>query len=330
MSCYPSFNTVWPEGAVDITDPTDSDSNISKGSTEFESITYDKGRSVCQSGTPVIRVLQNQTNVKLILPLRDLNGFPVDITSITEEDTVYTGEDDSSSSTSTDLKFISGYNAGFIVRDTYMSNTAEFVKVCEVEQQNPGLVSCILPAGYLKDAGVYRSEVMITDTNGDKLYFAVPYWFCIEKSLFTDSNGALTIPEVRLNMRDVCITQNILINALEFSDEEIITAIKKPVDEFNALYQPKTSYTVSSFPGRWRFFWMNAVIGYLLRIAALSYSRNHLPYSTGGISVDDKNKANEYLTQSSMYLGEWRDFIKNTKLEINIGNGFGYIGSGYC
>jgi hypothetical protein len=131
-------------------------------------------------------------------------------------------------------------------------------------------------------------------------------------------------------MRDVCITQNILINALEFSDEEIITAIKKPVDEFNALYQPKTSYTVSSFPGRWRFFWMNAVIGYLLRIAALSYSRNHLPYSTGGISVDDKNKANEYLTQSSMYLGEWRDFIKNTKLEINIGNGFGYIGSGYC
>ena len=103
--------------------------------------------------------------------------------------------------------------------------------------------------------------------------------------------------------------------------------MRLPIDEFNEKYQPKTRYSPRSFP--FRYHWLRATSGYLLEIAARGYARDRLAYSAGGVSVDDKNKMQDYMLLGKDLLAEWRQFIKETKVEMNVAQGWGSVGSHY-
>ena len=130
-------------------------------------------------------------------------------------------------------------------------------------------------------------------------------------------------------MRDVCPEFNTLLEDVEFSDEDIMFAMIRPIREWNEtppdLSGSGGSFTQNTFP--WRDYQMRATIGYLLNAAAIHQQRNQFNYSAGGVSIRDKDKATPYLGISERLLGEWREFILLKKKEINANLCYGSVRS---
>jgi hypothetical protein len=67
----------------------------------------------------------------------------------------------------------------------------------------------------------------------------------------------------------------------------------------------------------------------MLQIAALWYMRVHLPYQAGGLSIDDKNKAEVYWQTSQQLLQEWKQWVQFTKVRMNAEGAYMSQGSSY-
>lgn len=129
---------------------------------------------------------------------------------------------------------------------------------------------------------------------------------------------------VRLAMRDKSADDNYLLDDVAFSDDEIDYAREAIVDLWNETPPPVTAdYTVSSWP--WRHYGFIGVKAKLFAIAASNMEANHLAYSAGGVTVDDKNKASEYEQLSAKYMQEFIRWMRHKKREINIS--LAYTGS---
>lgn len=189
-----------------------------------------------------------------------------------------------------------------------------------------GKINFAVADGQMKYAGLFPAQLVIENGTGELLH-AQNYWYESRPGLDYRSYGPLTIAEIRMELRDACAEQNYLVDGLEFDDSQIAYCLRKPIDEFNERFQPKTSYSPMNFPHR--FHWSRATVAYLLEIASHGYARNHLDYAAGGVQVQDQNKFAIYGKLAVDLLGEWRQFIKERKLELNIENGFGNLGSGY-
>lgn len=126
----------------------------------------------------------------------------------------------------------------------------------------------------------------------------------------------LTVSRIRMFLRDSTADQNYLLDAQEFTDEEIEAALEAAVDEWNETPPVIRVYTRETFP--YPHHLLDGVRGYLLQMAADNYHRNHLSYSAAGISVDDKNKGDIYLRKADYYLGQWRRFMLNQKRIDNL------------
>lgn len=261
--------------------------------------TVDLGRSRCYGSRPVIKVQQNQPAI-LKLWVADRNGQAVNLSGT--------------------------FTIRFIVKDRENSSFNILSVVGEIVDEQTGEVKVALPACNTLKPGIYVAQVLVQNDDEEVLW-ATPYWLTIEPSLSSKPSAALTIAEIRLMMRDVCGEQNVLLGDLEYDDSQIVACLRLPIDEFNEKYQPKTAFSTRTFP--YRFHWMRAVCGYLLEIAGRGYARDHLPYSAGGVSVDDKNKAGPYMSMAQSLLLEWRTFIKERKVEMNIESSYGTLGSYY-
>jgi regulation of enolase protein 1 (concanavalin A-like superfamily) len=55
----------------------------------------------------------------------------------------------------------------------------------------------------------------------------------------------------------------------------------------------------------------------MLQMAAHRFRRNHLPYQSGGISIDDQNKFQIYDQTGQMMIQDYRQWIRAKKVEIN-------------
>lgn len=157
----------------------------------------------------------------------------------------------------------------------------------------------------------------------------------VERSLFGNLSespkhitGPPTINEIRMNIMDSSGAENLLLDDVEFGDEQIALAVIKPIDHFNEVNPPlRTRYTTHTFV--WKKHWLDAIAGYLMQFAAHNYRRNRLGVNAGGVSIDDQNKEREYLTASTMLLEEWKEFVKLKKYELNMAEAVGIIGSAY-
>jgi hypothetical protein len=340
--CGPGQSDGGADGAREAKDAFD------QGTATLPHVPADLTSSRCYGARPVIRTTRRQC-VDLLLQVRDRNGQPIDLhPGEVPPPSSSSGAPSSSSpapvapsSSQSSLSSSSGtpppsapFIVKFIARDRLNNPTARVCKTCEIQPGHDGYVKVSLSGMDCGFAGIYLAdlEVRSYDAPCACLYQSSPYWFVVEPNV-NDAfdtgagQGPITIAEVRLLLRDECAGQNFLLDDVEFDDSQIVMAMTLPIDEFNETNMPRTHFVLRNFP--YKFHWRRAVTGYLLDIAAKGYVRNHLDYQAGDVKVADKMKYEAYQAMASQILQEWRRFVVQEKMNINVGHGYGTLRSGY-
>lgn len=185
-----------------------------------------------------------------------------------------------------------------------------------------GFVAFILTGIHTARAGIY--EATIGRFSGDSLVDAWPMYILVEPNAFQALSGAgpLTIPEIRLGLLDINNAVNSgapfsnLLDDVEFSDSEIIFAMRRVIDLWNETPPPVQRYSVTTFP--FRYNWLQGTVGELLLMGAARYRRNRLDYSAGGVTINDQSKADEYEGAGRAKLQEFNIWMTRYKLSINM------------
>lgn len=196
---------------------------------------------------------------------------------------------------------------------------------------SPAYVEFTLPETIYKQVGIFKFSVAIKDAD-DQIIFINDGLLSNERSLFgyesgnQDDPGPLTLQEIRLQLRDTMIENNLL-DQVEFDDAELIHAMIMVIREWNETPPPVAKFGPHNFP--FRYNWLMGTCGNLLRVAAAHYLRNDLQSSHGGVQLNDKAKAQPYLAVAGQILGEWKTFIVRQKVAINARRAYGSVGSPY-
>jgi len=136
---------------------------------------------------------------------------------------------------------------------------------------------------------------------------------------------AYVLPEdVRVFMMDRTPSENFLLDALEFTDDEINTAMVLTVDKYNATPPLVDFYTSESFPYRYEL--LLGASSTLLKMKATNSMRNNLNYQTSdGVAIDDKAKRQEYFQLAQANDAEFMQRIKALKVSKNAEACYGYV-----
>jgi len=220
----------------------------------------------------------------------------------------------------------------FITAVPCFSNT-EIDRLFQIEgcvtDYERGLVKFCLSKTELAWAGIHMAQVGLWQ--GDDLLYVNNLYLEVIPSLISanasQGNGPITIPEIRLRMRDMCSEGNRLLDSVEFKDSEIAASIRMPIDYWNDTPPAISHFTPATFP--YRYYWMTGTCALLLQSAAMHYAREHLDYSAGGVSVSDKNKAQAYQMLGDNYWKEFIAWVRSKKAEINMESCWYSIGSDY-
>jgi hypothetical protein len=191
-----------------------------------------------------------------------------------------------------------------------------------------------LPDKLVRSPGVYLEEWAFFDTN-NKMLFSNQCCTFIRRGLFgvsSDLNkqnlGPPTLEEIKLSIRDNAPADNLLLDEVEFDAAEISQAVLRPIQYWNETPPPiRPAMTTKTFP--FREMWLMGIQSYLFDIAANHYRRNQLAYNAGGVSIDDKNKEQQYRAASVQLNQQFREMLRAKKIEINIALFSGSLGSPY-
>lgn len=140
---------------------------------------------------------------------------------------------------------------------------------------------------------------------------------------------ALVTPQdVRFFMMDRTASENFLLDSVEFSDEDINSALTLAVDKYNSTLPMVDSYTTENFPYRYEL--MLGASATLLRSKGLNYLRNNLDFQTkDGVTVNDKNKAGDYLKLADVMMQEFDNRITQIKKTKNAEQAYGWVSGVY-
>lgn len=140
---------------------------------------------------------------------------------------------------------------------------------------------------------------------------------------------ALVTPQdVRFFMMDRTASENFLLDSVEFSDEDINSALTLSVDKYNSTLPMVDSYTTENFPYRYEL--MLGASATLLRSKGLNYLRNNLDFQTkDGVTVNDKNKAGDYLKLADVMMQEFDNRITQIKKTKNAEQAYGWVSGVY-
>ena len=215
----------------------------------------------------------------------------------------------------------------YLAKANLNSSSASINEICGIVDADKGTVKFAMQAGQLPGPGIYLAAYNITNSDGLLLH-QVPRYLQITPDISQgiSVNRPLTIAEIRLALRDYPAS-NTLLDEVEYSDEEIIWALTRPVDIWNSLPPDIGGYDYNNFP--YRAAHLDGAIGELLCIAAHHYMRNELPYQSAGLTVNDKAKGNNYLQLGEMLKGKFKEFVERKKYELNVINGARFMSGPY-
>lgn len=210
------------------------------------------------------------------------------------------------------LKEFATYNTVLQIEGTYQGNGVFIFNFSAEQTSRPGL---------------FLADIHMLNGDGNVRFLRKAY-VSIEQNTLDSSfrNEPLTIAEVRMALRD-CPGANELLDDYEFSIQEIITCIRKPVDYFNEAHPRVIGFNYNNFP--YRYNWLEATISCLLKVIAHFHRRNRLPYSAGGTTIDRHNKAKEYQELADNMWQEYQRWVTQTKVAVNIDQGYGMLGGGW-
>jgi hypothetical protein len=139
----------------------------------------------------------------------------------------------------------------------------------------------------------------------------------------TYAGWVVTPDQVREFMRDFP-DKNILVDGVEFADNDIERAIRMTISMGNAIARP-TSYSVTSFPND--YVLLQGVCSYLLKSEGIRQLRNEAMFQDGNIQpVGLDNKQQAYAALASQYLQEFTQMLTAIKIQDNM-NTFGHMTS---
>lgn len=114
---------------------------------------------------------------------------------------------------------------------------------------------------------------------------------------------------------------NRLIRREESTDAKLDLAVVLALSDYNTCDPVGHNYNVSSFPSL--YLLMMGALTHILRSAALLHSRNSVPYTAGGLSVQLYNKAPEYFNWASQFAADYERKKEDLIRTINIGDALG-------
>lgn len=134
--------------------------------------------------------------------------------------------------------------------------------------------------------------------------------------------------QVRMFMRDRA-DKNILLDDVQFTDDELDLATEMAVSNFNAV-TPQTSLTPQSFPQHLRWLLLIGTVRYLLMSESFAQIRNQATVQDGDIApigIDDKAAMYSQMAQSLK--AEWDELVRGVKTQNNMEGAYATLGSGY-
>lgn len=281
-----------------------------------------------------VRAVSGQ-HVRIEWQLLDTAGNPIDLTAcgFPVESTAAVSSSSYSSSSAADT--LVGFRVR--VRENLSVGISPQADVPEppvvLVDTDLGKIQITLSSDYTNTPGVYFVEVGVFDdfdTEDERLLFSNVFYLLLDRGQFgaSEQEGPPTIAEVRLHLRDSGPEDNLLLDNIKFSDEEIALAISRPLQEWNET-PPDLGVraTTQNFP--YRFHWLEAICGNLFLMAAENYRANNLTYSAAGVQVNDQDKEPNYERAAAQRLQNWRYWLRRKKAEINADMCYGGIGSDY-
>jgi len=127
---------------------------------------------------------------------------------------------------------------------------------------------------------------------------------------------ALTEQDVRMFLRDYDPSLNTLLEDLEFTSDEIYSAMIRVIDRWNDTPPYVASFTPETWP--WKYYLLIGTASELLRMAAFAYTRNELKGQITGGAVDPDAKAREYSALADRLWQEFSQWMPHAKAELNM------------
>lgn len=211
---------------------------------------------------------------------------------------------------------------GRILDDIYGCDEVVDIEAA-VYDADAGLVDLTLTSELVDQPGIYTLQFGMVNELGQPT-FVDRGLLSVERGLFGsnmgDGSGPITIGEIRLQLRDYAIS-NDLRGVAEMDDTEIVHSILQPIREWNETPPAVAYFTPKTFP--FRYHWLIGTCGNLLQISALWYLRNKLQVSHGGVQDDDRNRDQAYMAVSNMLRQQWLGFLQQQKYALNAQLAFG-------
>ncbi len=137
----------------------------------------------------------------------------------------------------------------------------------------------------------------------------------------------LTGEEVRLFLQDR-EELNPLLLGIRFTPEMIEQAMINTVDYYNLMNPPTgIMYTIETFP--YRALLLLGTASYLLRSGAINEAANSLSYAADGIQVNDKDKAQIFMSLAQNLQQDFKELGQQIKMNQNIAQIYGVKHSEY-
>lgn len=253
-----------------------------------DSVVFSSNASSTSTGIPVIRVITGvQSSIQVSLSEDVFGEIPATIPTDTLKLVVKEAKD---------------YPGTVLVKEVPVSGSTVSVDISEKDLPKAGLY----PMAFI----AYRDGSPIAEYQG---YMYVDLGM---NELSDVSNDPLSIADVRMALMDYSPEANTLLEDLEFSDVQIISAMKRPIREWNETPPDIKTYTFNDFP--FQEAWLKATCSYLLEAAAHRYNRNTIPHNASGLTMDPNNKGNLYLSAAMALRQEWKAWIAAKKTEMNM------------
>ena len=137
----------------------------------------------------------------------------------------------------------------------------------------------------------------------------------------------LTSEEVRLFLQDRS-ELNPLLLGVRFTPEMIEQAMINTVDYFNLMNPPLgMMFSLESFP--YRSLLLLGTASHLLRSGAINEAANSLSYAADGVQVNDKDKAQIFMSLSQALQQDFKELGQQIKMNHNIAQIYGVKHSEY-
>lgn len=180
-------------------------------------------------------------------------------------------------------------------------------------------------------AGIYLLSFACLDEHGVPVAIDQGL-LSVERSLFASNMienhkdlGPPTIQEIRMRLMDSSASENMLLNDIEFNDEQLLQALTEPIRLWNETPPPIQTYSTRTFP--FRGAWLSGVLAQLHMTIANHFRRNTYRSAAGG--TNDKDKEREYMAEGTRLWAEYKAWLLNKKVEMNLKLFFGQAPSQY-